>query len=111
MQNQGFRPFASEAVSGAFWERFFANLDPQIGPKSTPGGVLGPLGGVLGPLGAPCGVSGRPGGVSGASRVRPGPSWGRLGASWGRLGPSWGRLGAQNASQHKPVLACEREAR
>ena len=35
MQNQGFRPFASEAVLGAFWERFFANLDSQSGPRRT----------------------------------------------------------------------------
>ena len=101
MQNQGFRPFASEAVSGAFWERFFANLDSQIGPKSTPGAVLGPQGRVLG----------RPGGVM----DRLGGLLDGLGAgvelSWALLGPSWGRRGRPKPLQDKPVLACEREAR
>ena len=93
MQNQGFQPFASEAVSGAFWERFFANLDPQIGPKSTPGGVLGASWGALGRLGAP---RGRLGSLSGAS-------WALLGASWGRLGPSWGVLGASWGPKRLPA--------
>ena len=68
-----FGPSRTRLFRERFGGDFFANLDPQIGPKSTPGGVLGPLGGVQGRLGA---------------------SWRRLGGVLRGLGGLLDRLGA-----------------
>ena len=75
--------------------------------------VLGGSGGILGRLGR---VLARIGGLLGRLWPVLKASW-RLGASWVRLGaslarpPAFGRRLARKTSQHKPVLASEREAR
>ena len=65
MPNQGFRPFASEALSGPFMDRFGGRNPLLNRSKVEPWTTLG------------------------ASEGRLGASWGRPGASWERLGASW----------------------
>ena len=78
---------------GCLGMHFDSIFDPQIGPKSTPGGLLGRLGASWGHLEPSWGVLGVSWGILGASWSVLGASWGVLGTSWGRLGASWGRLG------------------